>query len=62
MVDTILKFDLSENGFVFGGEKEVVQGNLGAGLGDHGVHVGRIAEVDGGRTIGGWVASMEHLP
>ena len=53
LVDTIFKFDISENGFVFGGEEEVVLWDLGAGLGGHGVHVGRIAEVDGGRAIGG---------
>ncbi len=62
MVDTIHKFDLSENGFVFGGEEEVVQGNSGAGLGGHhGVHVGRVAEVDGGRATCGGVEAVEHF-
>ncbi len=62
IVDTILEFGLSEYGLVFGGKEEVVQGDLSAGLGGHRVHVGRVAEVDGGRAIGGWVEAMEHLP
>ena len=30
-------------------------------MGGHGVHVICIAEVDGGRAIGGWVEAIEHL-
>ena len=47
---------------MFGYDEFVIQGYFGAGLRGHGVHVGCIAEVHGGRAIGDGFGAMEHLP
>jgi hypothetical protein len=62
VVRAVHELDRFKNGLVFGYDEFAIQGDIASGLRGHGVHVGRVAEVDGGRATAGGIEAMKHFP